>query len=88
MGLWDKLSNARNYVRKSRGPDSYFQYKRKRDHQRREAEEGRERVRDTAERERGEAKRGRDYDERYTTDRQSDITGEPTQRDEETKPGP
>jgi len=88
MGLWDKLRNARDYVRKRRGPDSYFQYKRKRDHQRKDAKEGRERVRDDAERERGEAERGRDYDERYTAGRESDISGEPTQRNEETEPGP
>ena len=41
MGLWDKLREANNYLRKlrqSRDPDSYFQYKGKRDHDRKQAE--------------------------------------------------
>ena len=81
MGLWDKLSRARNYVRKRRGPDSYFQYKRKREEQREDAEQGRQRARDYAKQERGEARRGREFEERYTTDRESE-------RAEEIEPDP
>lgn len=73
MGLWDKLTNAKNYVRKRRGPDSYFQYKRKRHDEREDAEHGRERARDDAERERGNAERGREYEERYATERAEEI---------------
>jgi hypothetical protein len=88
MGLWDKLREASNYVRKRRGPDSYFQYKRKREDQRKVVEQERERARDYAERERGEAERGRDYEERYTADRESDIARERTERAEDFKPDP
>jgi hypothetical protein len=82
MGLAEKLRQARNFVRKRRGPDSYFQYKRKREDERKEAEEGRERTRGYAEQERGEAKRGREYEERYTADRESDVAGERAERAE------
>ena len=84
MGLWDKLMEARNYVRKRRGPDSYFQYSRKRERERKGAEEGRERTRDDAKRERGETERGREYKERYAADREND--GKRTERAEETDP--
>jgi hypothetical protein len=86
MGLWDKLRNARNYVRKRRGPDSYFQYRRRREREREDAEEGRERATDYARQERSEAKRGRQYEERYTSDRESDIAQKRTERAEETEP--
>jgi hypothetical protein len=76
MGLWDRLMEARNYVRKRRGPDSYFQYRRKRERESHDAEEGRERARDRAKQERGEAERGREYKERYSTDHESDDRGE------------
>jgi hypothetical protein len=88
IGLLDKLTNARDYVRKRRGPDSYFQYKRKREGEREDALEGRERARDDSERERGEAKRGREYKERYAADRESDIAEERTERAEENEPDP
>jgi hypothetical protein len=86
MSLWDTLRNARNYVRKQRGPDSYFQYKRRRDRDREGALEGRKRARDDARQERGEAERGREYEERYTADRESDIAQKRTERAEETEP--
>ena len=88
MGLWDKLRNARNYARKRRGPDSYFQYERKREDERKLAEQGRQRERDDAEREQGEADRGREYEERYTAERDSDIAAKRTERLEETEPDP
>lgn len=83
MGLWDKLMNARNYVRERRGPDSYFQYKRKRQDERKAAKQGRKWARDDAQRERGAAERGREYEERYTADRESDTAGKRTERAED-----
>jgi protein tyrosine/serine phosphatase len=88
MGLWDKLRKARNYVRERRDPDSYFQYKRKREHDREDAEQARERESDDAEEARGEADRGREYEKRYTADRKSDIAEKGTERGEETEPDP
>jgi hypothetical protein len=88
MGLWDKLRNARNYVRNRRGPDSYFQYKRKQEEERQDARQGRERARDYAEQERGEAERGREYEERYTADRKSDIAERRAEQAEEGEPDP
>jgi hypothetical protein len=88
MGLWDKLREARDYLRKRRDPDSYFQYKRKRDYERKDAEEGRERTRDAANRERGEAERAREYKERYAADRESDIAEKRAERAEEVEPDP
>jgi hypothetical protein len=85
MGLWDKLRNARNYVRERRGPNSYFRYKRQREDEREVAESGRERARDHAEHEREEAERGRDYEERYTADREREVTGKRPEREEETE---
>ena len=73
MGLWDKLMEARNYVSKRRGPDSSFQYRRKREREGEDAEKGRERARDYTKQERGEAERGREYKERYSADHESDI---------------
>jgi hypothetical protein len=66
MGLAEKLRQARDFVRKRRGPDSYFQYKRKREGEREDAEEGRERARGYARQDRAEAERDRKYEERYT----------------------
>ena len=79
MGLSDKLRRARDYVRKRRGPDSYFQFKRKREGERKGAEQDRERARDDVERERGEAERGREYEERYAADREKDASGKGTE---------
>jgi hypothetical protein len=75
MGLRDKLGQASNYLRKlrlSRGPDSYFQYKRRRDYEREQADDAREYARDSAEREREKAEREREHEERYTRERGSD----------------
>jgi hypothetical protein len=85
MGLRDKLGRARSYVRKLRlslGPDSYYQYKRGREHDRKRAEHDREQASDSAERERGGAERQRDYDERYAGERADDIARERSEREE------
>jgi hypothetical protein len=86
MGLWDKLKNARNYARERRGPDSYFRYKRKREDEREVAESGRERAREYAEHDRVEAERGRDYEERYTADREREFTENHAEQAEENEP--
>jgi hypothetical protein len=83
MVLWDKLRQASNNFRKLRlslGPDSYFQYKRGRKSERKQADRAREQAKDSAQREREEAGRGREYEERYTREREGDIARERTER--------
>ena len=75
MGVLDKLRKVGNSVRKgwrSTGPDSYFQYKRGRDRQRKRAERGREYADRSAELEHKEAQRVRGYEERYTAERKAE----------------
>ena len=72
MGLWDKLRK----LRLSRGRDSYFQYKGRREVERREEDHAREHAADKAEREREKAKRERGYEERYRRERESDTGSE------------
>jgi hypothetical protein len=89
MGLGDKLKNLTHSARKLRrslGPDSYFQYKRRRDYERKEEEHQRERAQGRAEQEREEAARGRGYEARYSADRERDIARERTERAEKTEP--
>jgi hypothetical protein len=89
MGLWDKLRQASNYLRKLRlslGPGSYYQYKRGRKHERKRADHAREHAKDSAERESEETERGREYEERYTREREGEISPERTERAEEMEP--
>jgi hypothetical protein len=89
MRLWDRLKQASNYLRKlrvSHGPDSYFEYKGRREQERKQADHAREHAKDSAEREREEAEREREYEERYTRERGGDIARERTERAEETEP--
>jgi hypothetical protein len=89
MVLWDKLRQAGNNLRKLRlslGPDSYFQYKRGRKYERKQADRAREQAKDFAQREREVAGRGRGYEERYAREREGDIARERTERAEETEP--
>jgi hypothetical protein len=75
MALWDKLRQASNSLlklRASRGPDSYSQYKRERNYERKQADHAHERDRDSAEQEREVAERGREYEERYARERELD----------------
>jgi hypothetical protein len=68
MGIADKLKNIGTYVRKrwrSTDPDSYDQYRRGRERQRKQAEHRREGAERLDEQERKEAERGREYEERY-----------------------
>jgi hypothetical protein len=89
MGLWDKLRQVSTDVRKlrlSRGPDSYFQYKWKREHERKRADREREQAKGDAEREREEAERERHYEARYTGERERHIARDRTEQAEETEP--
>jgi hypothetical protein len=89
MGLSDKLTQASNYLRKLRlslGPDSYFQYKRKRKYDREQTDYARERADDSAEREREKAEREREHEQRYRREREGDTEPERTKRAEEMGP--
>jgi hypothetical protein len=80
MGVRDKLRRASDYLRKlrlSRGPDSYFQYKRGRNYERKEADHAREQARESSGREREKAQREREYEERYARERENDLAQEP-----------
>jgi hypothetical protein len=72
MGVFDKLRRVGNYVRHgwpSMSPDSYFQYKRGRERQRKQAEQGRKYAARSAELEHKEAQRVRGYEDRYAAER-------------------
>jgi hypothetical protein len=87
MGLLDKLRQATSHLRKLRrslGPDSYSQYKRKRNYERKQAGYDRDRARDSAELEREAAEREREHAERY--EREGDIARERTERAEGMEP--
>jgi hypothetical protein len=88
MGLWDKLRRVSTDVRKlrgSRGPDSYFRYKGKREYERKRADRERERAAGEAEREREDAERERRYEERYTGERERHAARERTDRTEQSE---
>jgi hypothetical protein len=89
MGIWDKLRQAGNYLRKLRlslGPDSYFQYKRGRKYERKQADHARARAKGFSEREREEAERDRGYEARYAREREVDAARERAERTEEVEP--
>jgi hypothetical protein len=89
MGAWDKLRKVGSYIRKrwrSRAPDSYSQYKRGRDRERKRAELGREYAERSADREREEAERGREYADRYTAERAAEEPQTEAPRDDTSKP--
>jgi hypothetical protein len=91
MGLWDKLRQSGDYLRKLRlslGPDSYFQYKRGRKHERKQAGDARDQAQDSADRERQKAERGREYEERYAREREGDIAQERAERAKQMEPDP
>jgi hypothetical protein len=72
MGVWDKLRNIADSVRKrwpSKDPDSYYQYRVGRERERKQAEQGREDAERSGEREREGADRAREYEERYSAER-------------------
>jgi hypothetical protein len=89
VGLWDKLRTASVGLRKvwiSRSPDSYFAYKGKREHERKEDDHARERQEASAEWEREKAERESGFEERYTREREAETGRERTERAEEAGP--
>lgn len=83
MGLWDKLRQASRGLNKRRlahGPDSYFQYKGRREQERKEEDHARADAADLAERERENSERERGYEERYTREREGDTVREQADR--------
>jgi hypothetical protein len=70
--VFDKLRSVGAYIRKvwrSTGPDSYFQYKRGRERERKQADRVRKGADRSAGLEREEAQRTREHKERYTAER-------------------
>jgi hypothetical protein len=89
MGVLGKLRKVGNYVRKgwqSTGPNSYSQYKRGRERQRKQAEWGREEADRSAELGREEVRRGREYEERYAAERAAETPQTEPPRDDRGKP--
>ena len=83
MSVWDRPKQLITSLRKLRlslGPDSYFQYKRARKSETKQADDARQHAQESAERDRVEAarnaKREREYDERYTRERESNTGSE------------
>jgi hypothetical protein len=72
MGVWDKLRDIGNYVRRrwpSADPDSYYQYKAARERERKQTERTREQAERVDQQGRVSAERGRENEERYTAER-------------------
>jgi hypothetical protein len=85
----EKLRKVGNYVRKgwsSRNPDSYSVYKRGRERQRKQAERSREGADRSAELERQEVQRGREYEERYAAERSAEEAQTESPGDDTGKP--
>ena len=89
MLVLDKLRKVGNYVRKGWGstnPDSYFQYRRGRERQRKEAEERRTSADRSAELEHKQAMRVREHEERYAAERAAEEPQTESPRDDMGKP--
>jgi hypothetical protein len=72
MGVWDKLRNIGNYLRRrwpSADPESYYQYKAGRERERKATERTREEEERVDEEGRVSAERGRENEARYTAER-------------------
>jgi hypothetical protein len=88
-GVLDKLRKVGNYMRKgwrSTNPDSYSQYRRGRERQRKDAERGSKEADRSAELGREEARRGREYEERYAAERAAEEPQTEAPRDDMGKP--
>jgi hypothetical protein len=89
MGVLDRLRKVGNSVRKgwrSTNPDSYSQYRRGRERQRKRAERGREDADRSAELEREEVQRGREYEERYAAEREAEAPQTKASPEDTSKP--
>jgi hypothetical protein len=81
MGVWDKLRNVATDVRRrwpSGNPDSYYQYKARRERERKQTERTREQAEQLDEEGRVSAERGRENEERYTAER---VAEEPREKE-------
>jgi hypothetical protein len=86
VGLRGKLRQASNYLRelrRSRGPDSYSQYKWTRRYERDQADRARDHATESAERAREKTEREQAHEERYEREREGDPARERTERAEE-----
>ena len=89
MGVLDTLRKVRNKVRegwRATGPDSYFRYKRDHEHERKQGAQEHEHADRSAELERQEVRRGRDYEERYAAERAAEEPQSQAPRDDTGKP--
>jgi hypothetical protein len=89
MGVLGKLRQVGNYMRRgwhSTDPDSYSSYRRGRERERKQAERSREEADDSAELEREEVQRGREYEERYAAERAAEEAQTESPRDATGKP--
>jgi hypothetical protein len=89
MDVLGKLRKVGNFMRKgwrSTNPDSYSQYKRGRERERKQEERGREQADRSAELDRKEVKRGREYEERYAAERAAEEPQTESPRDDMGKP--
>jgi hypothetical protein len=80
-----KLRKVGNYLRKgwsSTDPDSYSHYKRGRERQRKQADSAREEADRSAELDREEVQRGREYEERYAAERAAEGAQTEAPRDD------
>jgi hypothetical protein len=88
-GVLDKLRKVGNYMRKgwhSTNRDSYSNYKRGREHERKREERGREEANRSAELGREEVQRGREYEERYAAERAAEKPQTEAPRDDIGRP--
>lgn len=94
MGAFDKLRRVGDYIRRgwpSMSPESYFQYKRGRERQRKQAEQGRKDADRSTALEHERAERVREHEERYAAERAAEepqTEGRPDHRRGEGRKGP
>ena len=89
MDVLGELRKVGNFMRKgwrSTNPDSYSHYKRGRERQRKDAERGSKDADRSAELRREEARRGREYEERYSAERAAEEPQTEAPRDDMGKP--
>jgi hypothetical protein len=89
MRMFDKLRSVGNSIRKgwrSTRPDSYSQYRRGRERDRKQADREREDTDRSAGLEREEARRKREYEERYADERSAKESQAETPPDDAGKP--
>jgi hypothetical protein len=89
MGVLGKLRKVGTYMRKgwhSTNPDSYSHYRQGREHERKQEERGLEEADRSAELDRKEVQRGREYEERYAAERAAEEPQTESARDDIGRP--